>query len=147
MVQVWQTLVIVGILYANLSHSSRVAKVKFQCSASPRSPKCLWHALHRILMAADVHARYAWNFSYAPSQFLIARRHNEASPLLGHLDQTIICVASLAVARDALKPRILRQPQGNLILGAQLLQLSHDTIRDAGNAFGQQTVHHRTNYV
>lgn len=147
MVQVWQTLVIVGILYANLSHSSRVAKVKFQCSASPRSPKCLWHALHRILMAADVHARYAWNFSYAPSQFLIARRHDEASPLLGHLDQTIICVASLAVARDALKPRILRQPQGNLILGAQLLQLSHDTIRDAGNAFGQQTVHHRTNYV
>ena len=147
MVQVWQTLVIVGILYANLSHSSRVAKVKFQCSASPRSPKCLWHALHRILMAADVHARYAWNFSYAPSQFLIARRHDEASPLFGHLDQTIICVASLAVAGDTLKSRVLRQSQGNLILGAQLLQLSHDTIRDAGNAFGQQTVHHRTNYV
>ena len=129
------------------SCSGRVAKVKFQCSASPRSPKCLWHALHRILVAADVHARYAWDFSYTPSQFLIARRHNEASPLLCHLDQTIICVASLAVARDALKPRILRQPQGNLIFGSQLLQLSHDTIRDAGNTFGQQTVHHRTNYV
>lgn len=144
MVQVWQTLVIV---YANLSHSSRVAKFKFQCSASPRSPKCLWHALHRILMAADVHARYAWNFSYAPSQFLIARRHDEASPLLGHLDQTIICVASLTVAGDTLKPRVLRQPQGNLILGAQLLQLSHDTIGDARNAFSQQTVHHRANHI
>ena len=98
-------------------------------------------------MAADVHARYAWNFSYSPSQFLIARRHDEASPLLGHLDQTIICVASLTVAGDTLKPRVLRQPQGNLILGAQLLQLSHDTIGDARNAFSQQTVHHRANHI
>ena len=113
----------------------------------PRSPECLGHAFHGILVTADVHARHTRNFSYPPPKFLITRRHNKASPLLGHLDQTVICIASLAVAWNTFEPRILGQPQSNLVLGAQLLQFSHDTVGDAGDTFGQQTVHHRTDHI
>ena len=70
-----------------VSCSGRVGESQVSViNASSRSPKRLWHALHRILVAADVHARYARNFTYPSSQLLIARRHDEASPLLGHLD-------------------------------------------------------------
>jgi len=45
-------------------------------------------------------------------------------------------------AWQAFKTRVTCYPQRHLELGAKLLQLSHDTVRDAGNRFGVETVHH-----
>mmetsp|Transcript_37825 Transcript_37825/g.82907 ORF Transcript_37825/g.82907 Transcript_37825/m.82907 type:complete len:92 (-) Transcript_37825:410-685(-) len=84
--------------------------------SSSRRAKCLRHTLNGILVVANIHARNTGDLSYPSSQLFVASRHNEAPPLLGHLSNAIIGVAALAVAGDALKSRVLRQAQSDLVL-------------------------------
>ena len=46
-------------------------------------------------------------------------------------------------AGEALKTRILRQAEGDMVTRSQLLQLRHDAVRNVGDALGKQTVHQR----
>jgi hypothetical protein len=113
----------------------------------PRSPKGLWHSLHSILVSTNVHARHTRDLSDPASQLLVTGRHNETSPLFGHLGDAIIGITALAIAGNAFKSWILGQSQCNLVLATELFQFTHDTISYARNALGQQTVHHGPDHV
>lgn len=75
-------------------------------------------------------------------EVLITRCHDVAAMLLASLNQTVIGIRTGMTARDSLKSRILRQAQCQSVLLPKLLQLRHHTVRDAGDALRQQTVHH-----
>ena len=108
----------------------------------PRRTKSLWHSLHCVFVTADVHAGHSGNLADPSPQFLVACRHYEAPPLFGHLYDTVICVTTLAVAGNPFEPWVFCQPQGNLVFTTELLKFTHDTVGNARDAFGQQTIHH-----
>jgi hypothetical protein len=62
------------------------------------------------------------------------------------LQQAVVGVCAGMSARKSLEARILRQSKGQSILGAQLFQLGHYTIRDTWNTFCQEAIHHRFIY-
>lgn len=105
------------------------------------------HSFHGVFVSAYVHTRNTRNLPNPPPQFLITRRHNKTPPLFRHLRDAVVGVTTLATARDPFKAGILGQPERNLVFAAQFFQLSHDAVRDAGDAFGQQTVHHGADHV
>lgn len=112
-----------------------------------RSSECLGHAFHCVSIPRYVHAGDTGDLSNATTELLVARRHNKASPLLRHLHQTIIGIASFAAARNTLESRVFRQSQCDLVLSSELLQLSHHTIGNARGRFRQQAVHHGSNDI
>mmetsp|Transcript_3849 Transcript_3849/g.10954 ORF Transcript_3849/g.10954 Transcript_3849/m.10954 type:complete len:354 (-) Transcript_3849:133-1194(-) len=114
----------------------------------PGGTKGLRHALHRVLVPADVHAGDPGNLADPAPQLLVARRHDEALPLRREVGEAVVGVALLgAVARDPLEARVLGEPQGDLVLAAQLFELGHDAVRDAGDALGEQAIHHGPDHV
>jgi hypothetical protein len=114
---------------------------------SSRSSKGFWHPLDCVSIPTYVHARHTGNLANAPSQFLIARGDNKAPPLFGHSNQTVVGIASPALTRNSLKPRIFGQTQGKFVFSTQFFQFAHDTIRNTGDALCQQTVHHGSDHV
>jgi len=66
---------------------------------------------------------------------------------LDHFHKTVIGIASLALTRNALKPRVLGQTERNLVLATEFFKFSHDAVGNAGCAFGKQAVHHGSNHV
>lgn len=104
------------------------------------------------------------HLAYPAPQVAIACRHDVALVLLHALHQAIVCIRALVGARDALHPGVLEcmplcvsrgdiywahlgNLQRHLVLLAQLLQLGHDAIRDAGKALGIQAVDHALHKV
>lgn len=82
------------------------------------------------------------NLSNPALEVLITRCHNVAAMLLASLNQAVIGIRAGMTARDSLETRILRQTQCQSVFLPKLLQLRHHTVRDAGDALRQQTVHH-----
>lgn len=111
-------------------------------SLLPGCPKGFWHSFHGILVIGNVHGRHTRNFTNSASQLLITRGNNETSPLLGHLNETVIGITTLTITRYSLESWIFGKLQCNPILLSQLFKFSHYAIGNAGNAFGQKTVHH-----
>ena len=106
------------------------------------------HSFDGVFIPTDVHAGNTGYFPNPSPQFLVARRDNETLPLLGHVRQTVVGVSLLlTVARDSLKARVLGQPQCNLVFPTQFFEFGHDAVRDAGDALGQQAVHHGSDHV
>ena len=93
-------------------------------------------------MTTNIHAGHTGNLPDPTPQLLITGRHNKTPPLRHHLHQTIIGITPLAIAGNAFKTRILRHTQGHFVFGAEFFEFSHDTVGDAGNAFGKETIHH-----
>jgi hypothetical protein len=63
------------------------------------------------------------------------------------VDQTVVSICPLVHAGKALEARILDDAERYPILGPQLLQLAHHTVRDVGDALGVQAVHHALDNV
>lgn len=61
------------------------------------------------------------------------------------IHNAVICIGSLMVTLDPLKPRVPRNPERNPIPRPQLLQLRHDTVSNDRRRLGVQTVHHGLN--
>ena len=113
----------------------------------PGSAKGFWHAFNGVTIAGDIHTGYTWNLSYPSTQLLVAGCDDKAFPLLYHVNNAVISVASLAVAGNSLKSRVLGKTQSNLVFTTQLFQFAHDTIRDTGDAFCQQAIHHGSDHL
>lgn len=58
------------------------------------------------------------------------------------LAEAVVRVRPLVHARQPLYPGILRHSQRHAVLHPKLLELSHDAVGDAGDAFRVQAVHH-----
>lgn len=93
-------------------------------------------------MLGHVHNGHPRNLPDAIPQILVVGRHNVALVLRHPIRDTVIRVRALVQTRQPFEPWILDDPQGHLVLVAQLLQLGQDTVRDIGDALGVQAVHH-----
>ena len=102
-------------------------------------------------MIHDEHDRNTRNLTNPTLQVLIARGNDVATILSftathhtyrsDTLDDTIISISSLMRASEALEAGVFRQTESNMIARAQLLQLSHNAIRDIRNALCKQAIH------
>ncbi|KAL3778748.1 hypothetical protein HJC23_012444 [Cyclotella cryptica] len=93
-------------------------------------------------MPTNIHTRHTGNLPDPTPQLLIARGHNKTSPLRHHHHQTIIGITPLTIAGNLFKARILRHTQGHFVFRSEFFEFSHDAVYDAGDAFGEDTVHH-----
>mmetsp|Transcript_2696 Transcript_2696/g.5704 ORF Transcript_2696/g.5704 Transcript_2696/m.5704 type:complete len:234 (-) Transcript_2696:213-914(-) len=114
----------------------------------PSSSKSLGHSFYRVFVSTYVHTRDTGYFSNPPTQFLITRRYDETFPLLCHVRQTVVRIPFLgAITGNSFEAWILGQAQRDLVFATQFFELRHDTVRNAGYAFGQQTIHHGSDHV
>lgn len=63
--------------------------------------------------------------------------------LLASLQKTVVRIGPAVCAGQSLEARVLGQSQGEAVLGAEFLELGHDAVGDAGDALGEEAVHHR----
>jgi hypothetical protein len=96
-------------------------------------------------MTTNIHARHSRNLPNPSPQLFITSRNNKTSPPRHHLHQTVISITPLAIAGDTFKPRVLGHPQSHFVFGAKFFEFSHNTVGNAGDAFGKKTIHHRSN--
>lgn len=101
-----------------------------------------WQPLDRILALTQVHDGDTRDLSYPALQVTIAGGDDITLVLHHTLHQAVIGVGSLVRAWQTFETGVACYPQSHLELGAQLLQLGHDTVRDTGDRFGVETVHH-----
>jgi hypothetical protein len=85
-----------------------------------------------------------WNtrdLSDPPLQISVVGRDQVDAVLHDPIDDAVVGVGALVVAREALPAFVARNSQRNTVLWTKLLQLSHDTGGDDGCGFGVEQVH------
>ena len=98
-------------------------------------------------MALKEHDWHPWNFSYSPFQVLIIGCDDIAPVSFDFVNQAIICISSLMLAREAFEPWVLGQLQSQTVTMPHLLQLRHNAVRHARDDLRQETVHHARKHV
>ena len=73
-----------------------------------RGAKCIRHPLNRVLSCLDKHDRYTWYFTDPSLQITVARGHDKAPVFSAPVDQAIVCVSSLVLAREPFDARVFR---------------------------------------
>lgn len=116
-----------------------------------RSTKGFRKSLNGVAMIHNEHDRNTRNLPNPTLQVFIAGGNDVATILpftaIHHayssntLNNTVISIGSLVRAGESLEARVFRQTESNMIARAQLLQLSHNAIRDIRNALCKQAIH------
>eukprot|EP00195_Chlamydomonas_chlamydogama_P014717 CAMPEP_0202902390 /NCGR_PEP_ID=MMETSP1392-20130828/16825_1 /ASSEMBLY_ACC=CAM_ASM_000868 /TAXON_ID=225041 /ORGANISM="Chlamydomonas chlamydogama, Strain SAG 11-48b" /LENGTH=193 /DNA_ID=CAMNT_0049589145 /DNA_START=745 /DNA_END=1326 /DNA_ORIENTATION=- len=132
----------------------RVVQTTAWCGRAPgllvawcAANRCLWQSLYAVAVGLDVHNGHTGDLADTPPQVPITCRHDVALVLLHPLADAVICVGALVHAGDVLKAGVLGHFERHPVLLPQLLQLRHDTVRDAWFALGVQAVHHAAHQV
>lgn len=91
-------------------------------------------------------SRVDCNLPNASLEITIVGGHNVDTVLDQTIHQAVIGICSLVVAFYSLEPRILGYPQSKSIFGAELFKFGKNAIRDDGNTFGIEAIHHCGNH-
>lgn len=107
----------------------------------------VWEALNGVAMLVNVHDRHTGNLAQSSLKILIACRHDVAPVRLNTVHDAVISICALVRAWIALKSGVLRDTQCHAVLGTELLEFGNDAVRDNGDTFREQAVHHRGEYI
>lgn len=152
-------------LRSSLCHPAATVRVNKKSSMSMMSLVRVLQAIrlrkafNRILVALNGHYRDTRDFPQPALQVAVTGGHNVAPVLCYQLHYLIIRIVGFSW--NTFKSRIFGQtargepgivegeaePEGDAILGAELLELRHDRIQDTRGALRKEAVHHALHNV